>query len=372
MTSSPKLFGSGSTSWAYTNDILGNRTWRNNVYSGTGATRYDWDIVNRMLLCANATSGSTYSYRADGQRIEKVDGVTLSWTGNRESGHYDTNYATSRPTYRYFYDGQMGIEDDYNPSGTVTKVNRYGLGARGIDRIEAWDGTNTTYGYPLYDGHGNMRTTLARSGSSYSTGNWRTYDVWGGVRTGNGTGDPKQRYCANLGHVQDDESGLIYMRARYHDPLTGRFVSEDPARDGLNWFVYCGNDPINFVDGSGNSAEGNLYQIVGMSCIIVALLLLMGGAAPPNGSLWVIKTAIDVVMAFLTNGIMAAYGVGAILIGRGSALFFEAMEGIGVSIGKGIQLVKVTKGAGRAAILGYTLLLTGAFFLMMAAFVDGI
>ncbi len=47
------------------------------------------------------------------------------------------------------------------------------------------------------------------------------------MRAQQNAGDPKLRYCANLGHNQDDESGLIYMRARYYEPASGRFVSED-------------------------------------------------------------------------------------------------------------------------------------------------
>jgi hypothetical protein len=31
----------------------------------------------------------------------------------------------------------------------------------------------------------------------------------------------------------------------------GRFTSEDPARDGLNWYIYCYNNPLAFVDPSG-------------------------------------------------------------------------------------------------------------------------
>jgi RHS repeat-associated protein len=84
-------------------------------------------------------------------------------------------------------------------------------------------------------------------------GHERSYDVWGGVRSGAATGGPKCRYCANLGHVQDDESGLIYMRARYYEPSTGRFISEDPARDGINWFLYASNSPGLRVDQTGLS-----------------------------------------------------------------------------------------------------------------------
>ena len=52
-------------------------------------------------------------------------------------------------------------------------------------------------------------------------------------------------YC---GEYTDQETGLIYLRNRYYSPTTGRFITEDPIRDGLNWYAYCENNPIMFVD----------------------------------------------------------------------------------------------------------------------------
>ena len=46
-------------------------------------------------------------------------------------------------------------------------------------------------------------------------------------------------------------SGLIYSNARYYDPATGRFLTEDPSRKGANWYAYCENDPINKTDSTG-------------------------------------------------------------------------------------------------------------------------
>jgi uncharacterized protein RhaS with RHS repeats len=43
----------------------------------------------------------------------------------------------------------------------------------------------------------------------------------------------------------------VYLRARYYDSTIGRFINEDPALDGLNWYIYCGNNPIMFIDPSG-------------------------------------------------------------------------------------------------------------------------
>ncbi len=56
------------------------------------------------------------------------------------------------------------------------------------------------------------------------------------------------RYC---GEYYDSETGLIYLRNRYYDSTLGRFISEDPARDGTNWYVYCENNPVGFVDPLG-------------------------------------------------------------------------------------------------------------------------
>ena len=53
------------------------------------------------------------------------------------------------------------------------------------------------------------------------------------------------------GEYLDKETGDIYLRARYYDPSIGRFISEDPIKDGTNWYVYCSNNPIAFVDPSG-------------------------------------------------------------------------------------------------------------------------
>lgn len=56
------------------------------------------------------------------------------------------------------------------------------------------------------------------------------------------------RYCAEY---FDKETGSIYLRARYYSPVLGRFRTEDPIRDGLNWYIYAGDNPLFYVDPSG-------------------------------------------------------------------------------------------------------------------------
>jgi RHS repeat-associated protein len=79
----------------------------------------------------------------------------------------------------------------------------------------------------------------------------QSFDVYGCVRTSSGTATTKHKFVGSLGHPSDDETGLIYLRARHYDPVCGRFVSEDPAGDGDNPLAYCDNDPAIFVDRTG-------------------------------------------------------------------------------------------------------------------------
>ena len=56
------------------------------------------------------------------------------------------------------------------------------------------------------------------------------------------------RYCAEY---YDSETEFIYLRARYYSPDLQRFISEDPIKYGYNWYTYCGNCSVNFIDPSG-------------------------------------------------------------------------------------------------------------------------
>jgi len=47
------------------------------------------------------------------------------------------------------------------------------------------------------------------------------------------------------------KTSASYYRARYYDPSTGRFLSEDPARLEPNAFAYAANSPVNFTDPTG-------------------------------------------------------------------------------------------------------------------------
>jgi len=57
---------------------------------------------------------------------------------------------------------------------------------------------------------------------------------------------------------------LYYMRARYYDPVIGRFISEDPIGfegGDVNLYAYVGNNPMNFVDPEGLEKSDSGYEI---------------------------------------------------------------------------------------------------------------
>ena len=98
----------------------------------------------------------------------------------------------------------------------------------------------------VYDSHGSVTSILNDNGSKSKD---YEYDAFGNIEneTNASTYNPWQ-YC---GEYTDPESGLIYLRNRYYDSETGRFINEDPARSGGNWYSYCSGNPVMFWDKMG-------------------------------------------------------------------------------------------------------------------------
>ena len=289
-----------SPGFTYSNSILGNRTATIPTTGGAGAMT--WDVLNRMLTStqadpggASSTASMAYVYRADGMRVKKTLhsgvyqlGVTLSGTNE-----VDDVYT------KYRYDGQMPIQTYVNKADSTTLETDQALGARGTDRVSLTNSSGTFISYPLYDAHGNEVLTLAKSGSSYTTGHQRSYGAWGEVRQGDTTGGPRARYCGNLGHVQDDETGLIYMRARYYDVASGRFVSEDPGMHSGNWYMYASNCPSSRLDASG---KGDFWEAIEIAAMAALAAFTVSLAISQNAS-----AALKSAAATFASAFVAAY-----------------------------------------------------------------
>jgi RHS repeat-associated protein len=112
--------------------------------------------------------------------------------------------------------------------------------------------------YYVHDGLGSVRQVVDTSGQIATR---YAYDPFGVPLAGNGVPNPYQF----TGEAWDAGVELLYLRARYYQPETGRFVTKDPWagdvwRPGtLNRYVYAGNNPVNRIDPTG-------LQCVGPEC----------------------------------------------------------------------------------------------------------
>ena len=102
-----------------------------------------------------------------------------------------------------------------------------------------------------YDGHGNLVNGKDNSSTT-------VYDAYGNKTEDIGIGDAPFGYC---GEYTDSESGFVYLRNRYYDPSTGSFITEDPVKDGNNWYGYCAGNPVNGWDPSGLFGENTILQM---------------------------------------------------------------------------------------------------------------
>jgi RHS repeat-associated protein len=77
------------------------------------------------------------------------------------------------------------------------------------------------------------------------------YDAWGDIVAKEEA--VENRFCF-AGEQYDSVSQQYYLRARFYNPVIGRFTQEDTYRgDGLNLYAYCRNNPVYYVDPSGHS-----------------------------------------------------------------------------------------------------------------------
>jgi RHS repeat-associated protein len=106
-----------------------------------------------------------------------------------------------------------------------------------------------TVTYYYTNQQGTPLATADASGNILTTSDYRPY---GGQVLGAPAGGP-----GYTGHVNDPDSGLVYMQARYYDPAVGRFLGVDPAGtqpgdvSKFGRFNYASGNPVRFVDPDG-------------------------------------------------------------------------------------------------------------------------
>lgn len=257
-------YGDGQTQ-SYTFDPMGNRLSRQDSVAGTTNSTYN---AANMLTATTGTGASSYTSDADGDTLTG-GGRTLTWDSQNRLVSCLLGSQTSTFTYGadglrrsmavsggtttdYAYDGQSMVREmQVNPTtGSLVATATYLTGVRGPEYRRDDTQTDSICWY-VYDGLGSVVGEVDPLGNLTCS---NEYDVYGNVRGRVGTASTAHGFVGSLGHLSDASTGLVYMRARYYDPSTGRFASQDPSANGNNWFEYSNNNPTNSADFTGRFA----------------------------------------------------------------------------------------------------------------------
>jgi RHS repeat-associated protein len=253
--------------WQY--DLAGNRT--NAVVNGTN-TAYAYAAANRLT---SWSGGGTMGFDAAGNVTNLVypGGRTLGleWNGRYEVVALTTNGAsaeragydatrrrvwswdTSSSTNWFVYDGPHVVAE-VDGAGVLKRSYVYAPGIDDVLSMSVYGATTNTY-YYLKD---HLGSVLALADASVGVVESYEYDAWGHTVVFDGSGNPLaksavgNRYCWQ-GREISWATGLYYFRARWYDPVTGRWLSNDPIgiSGGLNQYVFCGDEPVGCRDPEG-------------------------------------------------------------------------------------------------------------------------
>jgi RHS repeat-associated protein len=155
----------------------------------------------------------------------------------------------------------------------VTRTYTYGLQRISENQVidNVW--TPSFYGY---DGFGTVRQLTNTAGAVTDT---FEYDAFGNAITHTGTTPNNYLY---RGEQFDPDLGFYYLRARYYNPQTGRFMSRDPE-DGnpvdpatLHKYLYADGDPVNGIDPLGREVLVE-YSFINASITKAGAYLALAG-----------------------------------------------------------------------------------------------
>ena len=182
---------------------------------------------------------AAYTYDPAGRQIAKsIDGdlavqygaacpELVEWDGSQCIAEYDADDALLRTFI-------------YGPGIDQLHSARSGQANRMIETAES----NAAY-YYHFDALGSVIALSDDEGDTVVT---YEYDAFG-VPASSDPNHPNSFLFT--GRRYDSETGLYHYRARAYNPYIGRFLQLDPAKQGMNWYAYCRNNALSYVDPMG-------------------------------------------------------------------------------------------------------------------------
>ena len=238
----------------YAYDKAGNRIRKTDAQ---GETRYLYNEKNQLVEEESPVDRKQFSYDRQGGIIEEKNaaGIRLfsynsrhqqtrveTETGSVQENRYDAEglrfelLENGRRTSFVYHDGELLQEEGREEQGTS-----YHLGA-GMEAFRR--GQELSY----YHKDEQLSTALVTDGQGEIQNSYQ-YDAFGVPLETTEQLNNRIRYT---GQQYDELTEQYYLRARYYNPVAGRFMQEDVYQgDGLNLYAYCGNNPVVYDDPSG-------------------------------------------------------------------------------------------------------------------------
>lgn len=209
----------------------------NIAYDGTQYAQnisLGWNSQYQLTSAGAASNLVQYSYDVLDRKISRVEGTNVEY---------------------YVYAGNQVVAD-VDASGNLLRTYVWGPGIDNLLAITTYSATETNTYYPLTDHLNTVHALVDATGQIIER---YEYDAWGKVLgICNSAGDELTESAVGnrylwQGREYDSTTGLYYFRARWYDPVVGRWLSNDPIgiSGGLNQYVFCGNSPVNATDPSG-------------------------------------------------------------------------------------------------------------------------